>query len=1034
MCSKLAALLVSCGTVFAQSAAPAPSATITNQSATSESAIELSPFVISESSETGWIATETLAGSRLRTNFKDIPNQIESLTRDFMADLAVNSIEQAAIYTANAENHNDYVTYTAGAALEATGSGIRVRGIGGGTNSRNFFQVRNPSDNFNLDRATIASGPNAILFGLGSPAGIIDATPARAQMKNRYGFTLQFDSENSKRATFDANSVVWKDKLALRLMGMSKREYTDKKPNLDRDDRIYGALTFRPFKHTSIILQGERDHRGWNRAIRMPPADFVSLWYNADQIPGSGYSGPQPVYDNTNFTNIASNIIFVRAGDVPVLSNDGQPMRSWLNSVTVKNPRQLPGVNQTYDADTNHTVNDPKIFPFDVNSMGTTRANLLGAYTKTAIIEQRLAPDLHLELAYNHEKSYSHRAQSMGGGTGEFITLHVDANRYLPGTTTPNPNLGKLFYQGAAQTVPAIGVREDWRATLSYELDLGRKLTDRGRWMKWLGRHRLSGLYTGGEAWSLSQQSFHRRILDDPVIPGITLRPKTFQNWATHATRIPQFRYYMNGPHDTPTSPGPLQGDWELPDANNNPYALYQYDTPLVSATSGKRLGAGQTAAGSRNQGTAYILAWQGFFLPDREHQSRLVLTYGYRKDTAKSATLDPATTTQDFSGLFPIMWDATFTPYGASQSGINRNVGVVVRPLKWLSLFYNKSTSFDLNVGRYDPFGNEYPGAGGDGKDYGIRFDLWQDKITLRVNRYENALGPQRATNQINDPARDVMFNIETRVLVLDPSTPTINVTDGNRLGYRTAGRPNYWIMSNFNSKGYEVELNVTPVRNWNIRLNGSKSEAVESEIGSPWFEWVKQRLPLWQAVVAKNGEVDSAGRPVTWETAAFNVNNPTGQTLKQYYDNELVAQSLAFISAVDGRATDTARPARANAITNYRITEGRFKGLNFGGAARWRSAPSVGYGTKPGATGIPELDLDQQFRGKQELYFDGILGYRGRLKAFGGLNYRIQLNVRNVLNEDDTIPVTVTTTGQVVRIATVEPRMFVGTFGVDF
>src|SRR2546421_4442426 len=73
-----------------------------NRTVTTET-VELSPFVISESSETGWIATETLAGSRLRTNFKDVPNQIETLTRDFMADLALNTIEQAAMYTANVE-------------------------------------------------------------------------------------------------------------------------------------------------------------------------------------------------------------------------------------------------------------------------------------------------------------------------------------------------------------------------------------------------------------------------------------------------------------------------------------------------------------------------------------------------------------------------------------------------------------------------------------------------------------------------------------------------------------------------------------------------------------------------------------------------------------------------------------------------------------------------------------------------------------------------------------------------------------------
>src|SRR5437773_1551481 len=76
-----------------------------------EHAIELSPFVIRESSATGWVATETLAGSRLRTNFKDVPNQIETLTKDFMQDLAVTNFDEALIYTANVENlKNDYTS------------------------------------------------------------------------------------------------------------------------------------------------------------------------------------------------------------------------------------------------------------------------------------------------------------------------------------------------------------------------------------------------------------------------------------------------------------------------------------------------------------------------------------------------------------------------------------------------------------------------------------------------------------------------------------------------------------------------------------------------------------------------------------------------------------------------------------------------------------------------------------------------------------------------------------------------------------
>ena len=74
-----------------------------------------------------------------------------------------------------------------------------------------------------------------------------------------------------------------------------------------------------------------------------------------------------------------------------------------------------------------------------------------------------------------------------------------------------------------------------------------------------------------------------------------------------------------------------------------------------------------------------------------------------------------------------------------------------------------------------------------------------------------------------------------------------------------RVAGRPNYFIMSDAASDGYELEINITPVRNWNIRLNGAKSEAIESNIGKPWFEWGAQRLPVWESLVAKNGEVDT-------------------------------------------------------------------------------------------------------------------------------------------------------------------------------
>ncbi|MDO8542497.1 MAG: hypothetical protein Q7S40_18810 [Opitutaceae bacterium] len=240
---KLLALFLLITSALAQTVPPATTSP-TGRLKSDEGVIELSPFVITAGTETGWVATETLAGSRLRTNFKDVPNEIETLTKDFMNDLALTNVEQAMGYTANVENKGDLPAAGLNSDTKNPIEPARIRSIGSGTRSRNFFQQTSTPDNFNLERITVASGPNAILFGLGSPAGIFDSTPARAQMRSKYGFELQYDSQDSKRATFDANTVVVPGKLALRLMGLSKHEYTDKKPNLDRDERLYGSVTF----------------------------------------------------------------------------------------------------------------------------------------------------------------------------------------------------------------------------------------------------------------------------------------------------------------------------------------------------------------------------------------------------------------------------------------------------------------------------------------------------------------------------------------------------------------------------------------------------------------------------------------------------------------------------------------------------------------------------------------------------------------------------------------------------------------------
>lgn len=85
------------------------------------------------------------------------------------------------------------------------------------------------------------------------------------------------------------------------------------------------------------------------------------------------------------------------------------------------------------------------------------------------------------------------------------------------------------------------------------------------------------------------------------------------------------------------------------------------------------------------------------------------------------------------------------------------------------MSLHYNDSSTFEVNTAFYDPFGGRYPGAHGEGKDYGVRFDFWSGKFSVRLNKYYNVLGPSRSDNK-NNNFKSAFIAVESRVRALDP------------------------------------------------------------------------------------------------------------------------------------------------------------------------------------------------------------------------------------------------------------------------
>ena len=63
--------------------------------------VELSPFEVTATQDTGYQATETLAGTRIRTNLKDVGSAISVVTKEFMKDIgATDNARQARVRSA----------------------------------------------------------------------------------------------------------------------------------------------------------------------------------------------------------------------------------------------------------------------------------------------------------------------------------------------------------------------------------------------------------------------------------------------------------------------------------------------------------------------------------------------------------------------------------------------------------------------------------------------------------------------------------------------------------------------------------------------------------------------------------------------------------------------------------------------------------------------------------------------------------------------------------------------------------------------
>lgn len=266
---------------------------------TEDEVFELSPFSVEAADNEGYRATSTLAGTRIKSELRDIGSSVSILTDELFEDTGATDASTILSYATNVEvggvngNFAD-AQFTGGRANPSDQQRMpqnsqRVRGLAEASLTRGYFLTDIPFDNYNSDRVTINRGPNSLLFGIGKPGGVINNAVNQASLGKDFGeVSVRFGERGSYRTTLDVNRVLIEDRLSLRLSALKEKTEYQQRPTYEDDSRVYAAFEGVLFKNESsdffdrTVLKGNYENgtiKGTPPSI-LPPVEGVSDWFS----------------------------------------------------------------------------------------------------------------------------------------------------------------------------------------------------------------------------------------------------------------------------------------------------------------------------------------------------------------------------------------------------------------------------------------------------------------------------------------------------------------------------------------------------------------------------------------------------------------------------------------------------------------------------------------------------------------------------------------------------------------------------------
>ena len=1065
----------------AQAAAPASSAAASDKS----DVISLTPFEVSAGSERGYAASNTLAGTRLNSRLEDLAGSISVVTKQQLEDTAALDINDIFLFEVGTEGTGQFTDLTNdgrgdydNVAGNPTGAN-RMRGLSAATIAVGGFTASSsiPIDTYNVDAVEISRGPNSSLAGLSEGGGIVNLVTSRANLTRDVSTLVgRVDSYGGFRASLDLNRPLIKDRLAVRVSAVYNEIGYVRKPSVERNNRQQFALTARPLSKTTLSASVERFSQYAQRANSITPRDSVAPWIAAGSPTYDPISRTFQVRGvrSAPITNInqlpaglstigSSNVRvgqYVDGGDIQYQIRGVAPANTNLNtSNTLTQVVQSSGINAAGPlyklvGTTDKSFYDWEEINLAASGVATGRATIWNATLDQGILNTpRNRTDA--QLAWRREDQAGYQRQHIGQLDGVGTTVLIDATERLP-DGTPNPFLGRPYIGGnQPQSFSKPVFNDNYRVQFAHQLDL-RKETNL---LKWIGLHR--GIAYGEHVTNFEVGNNGYRYRDfvttlGPLNPAGTNRVRNESSTFT--------RYYMGdavGGNIDYANSGPSRIGGNFP-------VRYLEATPPVNGGDPTRW----TTLDSTIEERYFALNGQkrktntrGFTLQSFLLNDHLVTTWGRREDRVFTSQQLPIPNGLDG---FP---DASFLDdhqhYGRDKKwreGQTETRGGVAKPfrsvpfllpegrtgvgkaiteaVRGLSFHYNESNSFRPVDVAYNVYLGELANPQAKTKEYGFSLNMFDNRFFMRLTHQETLQIDKRGgTGVIGTRAVSIDFDIpgQTRNFDLFQSAtnwalqrnPTLTQQQAQAQAARDIGFSLEQIAafdgksindsSNSESRGWELEMQINPTRNWTMKVTGNQQEAIDSGVSVHIQRYIDERLPIWTTIRNPAGDL--------WWTTADGGDIPANY----YFTNVRTPLDLAITT--QGKKKPQTREYTFNLLTNYRLAgiagdRKWLRGVDVGGSWRWASKGAVGYlGGAPDADGqVRRLDATKPVYDEAQSNFDLSLSYRTRLFR-DRIGARFQLNVRNVTESGSLRGVAVNPDGRYWQYRIIDPRQFIFT-----